>query len=320
MGRPLPPQHAADGAPASDERPAPWITVLTPTYNRAGTLPRVHGSLAAQTFRDFEWLIVDDGSADGTRALVEKWRADGAFPIRYVYQSNGGKPAAVNTGVREARGCFTLILDSDDACVPHALQTLHDVWESIPEGERHQFSGVTVHAIGPDGRRVGSAFPERALDAHPYEMAFRHGVRGEKWGCHRTALLRETPYLSTPGERWVPEALVWNRLGRRYLVRHANVELRLYEPNPDGITAQIRGLMLRNPNGTAQFYNELQSLPIGLRWRVGAAIRYVRFALHARRSLGRVVAESVAPALTVAALPAGALARALDRLRAGRGR
>ena len=92
------------------------FTVFTPTYNRARTLERVYSSLEAQTFRDFEWLIVDDGSTDGTRALVYEWQRQGSFAIRYFWQENRGKHVAFNVAVRESRGEFFLPLDSDDAC------------------------------------------------------------------------------------------------------------------------------------------------------------------------------------------------------------
>ena len=83
------------------------FTVFTPTYNRASTLPRVYEGLKPQTFRDFEWLIVDDGSRDNTRELVQMWQAEACFPIRYIYQPNRGKPTAFNRGVQEAQGSYS---------------------------------------------------------------------------------------------------------------------------------------------------------------------------------------------------------------------
>src|SRR5216684_1317229 len=112
------------------------FTVFTPTFNRSLTLSRVYESLRLQTFRDFEWLIVDDGSTDGTKGLVEKWQAESAFAIRYIYQENQGKPAAFNHGVQEARGELFLTLDSDDACVPQALERLKCHWDGISPTEK----------------------------------------------------------------------------------------------------------------------------------------------------------------------------------------
>ena len=78
------------------------FTVFTPTFNRAYTLPRVYESLKSQTFKNFEWLIVDDGSSDGTADLVKMWQNEGALTIRYFYQINRGKHIAINRGVSES--------------------------------------------------------------------------------------------------------------------------------------------------------------------------------------------------------------------------
>src|SRR5690554_1988606 len=110
------------------ENRAPAITVFTPTYNRAHTLPRLYQSLLDQIFRDFEWLIVDDGSTDGTKELVEGWIAEAAIQIRYIYQPNGGKHTAFNRGVREARSPLFASIDSDDMGLPHTLEAYFREW------------------------------------------------------------------------------------------------------------------------------------------------------------------------------------------------
>src|SRR5689334_13163243 len=96
------------------------ITVFTPTFDRRDLLARVHQSLRAQTFRDFEWLIVDDGSSDGTAAAAGAWEAASDFPIRYIRQPHAGKHRAYNLAIREARGRLFAVLDSDDTITPRA--------------------------------------------------------------------------------------------------------------------------------------------------------------------------------------------------------
>src|SRR5215469_10868819 len=108
------------------------ITVMTPTFNRAHTLRRAHASLQAQSLSDFEWLVVDDGSTDGTDELIDELRADSSFPIRYIRQEHAGKHVARNRAVALACGSFFVGLDSDDWFLPAALETLKKVWESIP--------------------------------------------------------------------------------------------------------------------------------------------------------------------------------------------
>src|SRR5260370_42528889 len=140
------------------------FTVFTPTFNRSQTLSRVYEGLRLQTFRDFEWLIVDDGSTDGTKELVEKWQTESAFLIRYIYQENQGKPAAFNHGVQQARGELFVTLDSDDACVPQALERLKYHWDGIPTAEKDKFSAVAVGCACQNGRVVGDEVPPCGLD------------------------------------------------------------------------------------------------------------------------------------------------------------
>src|SRR5581483_7740515 len=146
-------------APPEVSSPRYTFTVFTATYNRAYTLPRVYHSLCSQTFRDFEWLIVDDGSTDNTPELISQWQNAGNLPIRYLRQENRGRHVAFNRGVREAQGALFLNCDSDDACVPHALERFMYHWENIPLTERDGFSAVTALCMDTDGKIMGDKFP-----------------------------------------------------------------------------------------------------------------------------------------------------------------
>ena len=117
------------------------FTVFTATYNRAGCLKRVFDSLTQQTYHDFEWLIVDDGSVDETQEVVKTFQATATFPIRYIRKGHEGKPAAWNLGVSEARGGLFVSADSDDAFLPQSLERLLAMWETIPIRDRNKFRG-----------------------------------------------------------------------------------------------------------------------------------------------------------------------------------
>ena len=131
------------------------FTMLTPTFNRAHTLPRVWDSLRAQTLRDFEWVVVDDGSTDGTEALVRGWASEASFPVVFLRQENMGKHVAMNRGVAASSGRLIAVLDSDDACTPEALERFAFHWSSIPEERRPEFYGVVCHCKDVNGRRIG---------------------------------------------------------------------------------------------------------------------------------------------------------------------
>lgn len=233
------------------------FTVFTPTYNRANTLPRVYESLKSQTFRDFEWLIVDDGSTDKTQDLVNAWRAEATFPIRYIYQKNQGKPAAYNRAVPQARGELFLFIDSDDACFPTALQRLKFHWENIPMDQRDKFSAVTVLCEDQHGKLCGEKFPRDILDSDSVEMFMTYRTPGEKWGFQRTDVLRQFPFPALPRERFVPESVVWLALSRKYKTRFVNEVLRVYYTN-DGGTDNLSSL--KTPGivwGRAYFHRQV---------------------------------------------------------------
>jgi glycosyltransferase involved in cell wall biosynthesis/SAM-dependent methyltransferase len=302
------------------------FTVFTPTYNRADTLPRVYESLAAQSFRDFEWLVCDDGSTDGTRALVEGWIREAAFPIRYFRQPNQGKHVAYNNGVRRARGELFLTLDSDDACVPQALERFKRLWESIPEPDREQFSAVTALCVDQHGHLVGDRFPFDPTDSDSLEIRYRFKVRGEKWGFQRTSVLREFPFPVLDGARHVPPSVVWSAIARRYKTRYVNEVLRIYyvaERSDQLSRAQAR---VKNARGLALWHGSV--LDHDLRWfRVaplrlaGSAVNYVRYSLHAgcrpAQALRRLTLWR-ARALALLTSPIGVGVYLRDR-RAGRG-
>lgn len=176
------------------DRPGVLFTVLTPTFNRTHTIERVFHSLRLQTCRDFEWLVVDDGSTDHMARLIEEWQRDADFRIIDLHQANAGRHVAFNTGVRAARGTLVVPLDSDDGCVPEALDHLRQAWEAIPAADRDGFVGVNCTCLRPDGRRYGKPLSEPVFDADARTVYFRLDVRQELWGCARRDALRARPF------------------------------------------------------------------------------------------------------------------------------
>lgn len=269
------------------------FTIFTPTYNRAATLSRVYESLRGQTFTDFEWLIVDDGSTDRTADLVSTWLRTSSFPIRYLYQENQGKHVAFNRAVAEARGKLFLTFDSDDECRPHALDRFKYHWDSIPQADRQSFTGVTALCVDQHGRLVGDRFPLDPTDSDSLEILHRWKVRGEKWGFHRTDILRLYPFPVIPGYRdVVPEAIVWNAIARKFKTRFVNETLRVYYLDElgrvDHLSRPISGAKIAP--GRVLFYRSLLIHDMG--WCVHnprafwiAAGQYSRFSFHSGRGL-----------------------------------
>lgn len=256
----------------------PFITILTPTYNRASLLPRLFDSLLRQTNKDFEWIVVDDGSTDDTREVVAnlKEKCGGAFPMGYVYKANGGKHMAINIGAERARGELLFIADSDDLLTDDALETVANSWHDISDDK--SFAGIAGLDIAMDTREViGSGLPQEHIDCNAIDIRYRHHVTGDMKEVFRTEVLREFPFPEFAGERFCPEQLVWFRMARRYRLRYINKPIYIADYQPDGITAGITRARMRNPSASMLTYAELTECPVPFLVKVKAAINFWRF-------------------------------------------
>lgn len=264
------------------------FTVLTPSYNRAHTLERVYRSLCEQTCQDFEWVVVDDGSTDGTRELVQGWQQQAPFPIRYAWQENRHKKAAFNHGVALAQGELVVALDSDDTLLVNALYDMAQIWADIPLQERAGYVGITGLCVRPDGKVVGDMFPKDVFDASALDISFRYHVRGEKFGCLSTAVLRRFPFPDQI-DGFVPESLVWRAIARAgYKNRFVNIVFRVYHDSPDSLSVQGKtsqqhalGLWLLAQDTVVKCLPWFRYEPKAF---LMAAARYTRFGLHLRAS------------------------------------
>lgn len=300
----------------------PRITVLTPTFNRAGLLPCAYASLVAQTQQDFEWLIVDDGSQDGTQDAVTEWSMQSPFPLRYVWQENSGKHVAINHGARLALGQLVLILDSDDWFLPEAVERVLYWWSTIPEEERGQFAGVAGLCVTPAGDVIGTRFPREVMDSDSVEIRVRHRVKGDKCEVWRRDVLCQFPFPENLG-RFVTEALIWNRIARQYKLRFVNEAWKVTEYQAGGLSARSAELRARSPEAARLYYREFaetgdQQLP-ALR-RVREYANFARFSLHAHISPAQQAAEVRWKSLWATGFPIGFLAywRDLRELRGAR--
>lgn len=230
------------------------ITVFTPTYNRAYILENLYRSLQRQSFRDFEWLVVDDGSGDDTDRLVAGWMAEeNPFPIRYVRQENGGKCRAINHGLKLAQGELFFTVDSDDYLTDDALEKV-DRWErELPKDGN--FCGVAGNLGTAPDTTPNTPLPGEYYDGNAFD---RYGiVDGERAMVFYTAVHRQYLYPEFPGEKFMTEGVAWNRMAQDgYKLRFFNDIIWIYEFKADGLTKAGYDLFLNNPQGTGLFFRE----------------------------------------------------------------
>ncbi len=285
----------------------PLITVFVPTFNRAHLLGRVFESLKVQTFKDFEWVIVDDGSRDNTKDLVEGWQQHSPFEIQYLRKANGGKHTAINPGVDLARGEFMVILDSDDWLAPNALERLLELWHKIPDQSR--YSGVVGLCAHPDGRVIGDRFPQDVFDSNAVELTHAHQVHGDKISLSRIDVMREFPFPFQDLRGLVTEALVWNRIAQKYQERYVNEIFAYKEYLEEGLTDRALELQIKAAPATLLYHLELSQAKQHLPWtiRLKSLANYVRFSLHAGHGALKTVRDSGSSLKCLTLLPLGAL-------------
>ncbi len=204
------------------------FTLFTPVFNRERVIERVWHSIRAQTFRDFEWVCVDDGSTDGSLAQLESFRAAADFPMTVLrLEKNSGKHFAWNHAVAIARGELFVPCDSDDEFDADTLEFFAARWDELTAAERAGASGINVLCRdAATDAIVGTPFPGAPRWSDNLELHYRLGVRGEKWGCIRTDLLRARPFPTVPG--YYPESYLWFSLARTHRVLCLNRALRTY--------------------------------------------------------------------------------------------
>lgn len=283
---------------------APTFTVITPTYNRRHTLQKAYDALVAQTFKDFEWIVVDDGSTDGTADLVAQWSPD--FPIVYHRQANGGKPSAVNVGLREARGSYVVVLDDDDLAAPEALAVFVEVFSSAPA----DVGLVGCLTMSSSGRINGSRLAADTVDMTHLDAYARHRVTGDKWLAFKADVAKAFPYPVYGAERFVSEGIVFNRMSRAgYKVRYVNRPLLVHDYLSDGLTQNHLRLKANNPIGFIAYHVENVSgrdAAVSPYYLKSAANYYALLLLGAKRPL-------VTALLLIAAMPLGIAKGFLDR-------
>lgn len=256
------------------------ITVFTPAYNRADLLHVAYDSLCRQTVihggvSPFEWLIVDDGSTDNTEDVVKVFCQEGKIPVRYFRKPNGGKHTAINYGAQRAFGELFMILDSDDSLPSDAIDIVLSQYENVRD--RKDLAGVCGLMAHHDGQRIGSGFPSDGMYLNSIEMRYRYNVTGDLMEVWRTDVLKEFPFPEYDGERFCPEALVWNRIAGKYRLHCFNKIVYYRDYLDDGLTANIMRVRHNSPLASMNMYSELAHLDIPFVQKLKASVNFWRF-------------------------------------------
>lgn len=235
------------------------ITIFTPTYNRRNLLPRLFDSLSKQTCFDFEWIIVDDGSTDGTEEYFkELLKNKYDFKITYIKQPNGGKHRAINKGVGLANGEAFIIVDSDDYLIESAVGKIKNWLTTLDD--THKFAGVSGLRGYSLDKSIGNKLNNEFIDATNLERR-RKGLLGDKAEVYFTSVLKKYPFPEFENENFLSEEVVWNAIASDgYYIRWFNEIIYICDYLDGGLTKNGNEKYIKNPLGVLYWAKQMLAL------------------------------------------------------------
>lgn len=243
--------------------PNPTLTIFTATYNRGYLIEKLYRSLQRQSVFDFEWLVVDDGSQDGTKVLFDQWCKEiNPFPIRYYYQENSGLIRALNKGVILAEGRYLAKIDSDDYVTDDYARNILSWLKDLPLKEKvYAVGGLRVTPDGAPLKGIWPRIPGDYLDATDLERP-RYDLDADMSEAWNLEILRKYPFPVWEGEKFAPEQIVFHQIALDgYKIRWYNVPVCICEYQEGGLTKGAGALEKQNPMGYAMMYNHKLKIP-----------------------------------------------------------
>jgi len=233
------------------------ISVLTPTYNRAESLEKLYTSLVVNSNSNiqFEWLVMDDGSTDRTKIVVENFIKQNIVDIKYFYQENQGKMVAVNNLMKEVTGDIVFTCDSDDYLVTGAFDIIKKYADKLLNDE-------TVYALvflkkSEHGKISGRKFSESLHRSDMFSLYFRENMTGEKVLVFKTEIRKKFKHELEADEKFVTESRMYHKMDRDYDIIGINEALEIGDYRSDGYTKNILATFTNYPLGYYMYFKEI---------------------------------------------------------------
>jgi len=276
------------------------ITIFTPTYNRAHTLPRLYRSLKDQTIKDFIWLIVDDGSQDGTNNLVKNWIEENSIKIEYYKQENSGKSMAHNKGVELTKTELFTCVDSDDFLISTATEDIITFWN---KRDNLKSVGILAYKGLANGKSI-TTMENKYVESTTLKNAYsRLGLRGDTMLIFSTDIVSKYKFPDYQGEKFVPEAFLYDLVdqdGELLILPNIMYKCEYLE---DGYTNNMAKLLSRNPRGYLAYIKNRLILDISWNDKVMDTIRYTAMCIFSNER--QRISKSIYPILTLVTYPLG---------------
>lgn len=260
------------------------ISILTPAYNRGEKLNKLYTSLLVNNNSnvDIEWLVMDDGSTDKTKYIVTNFIKQNIINIKYYYQENKGKMAALNNLVRYATGDVIIECDSDDYFTVGAFDTIAKYIGKLQDG----IYALVFLKYDQNGNNMGNNFPENLHRSDMFSLYFRENVTGEKALVFNSYIRKQFEYKLEADEKFVTEARMYHQMDLEYDVICINEPIMICEYQKDGYSKNILKVFKENPLGYYEYFREILEMDLAgvtLKKRLYIYKHYILFSILAER-------------------------------------
>ena len=234
------------------------ISILTPTYNREKELLNLYRSLCEQKNKNFEWVVIDDGSLDDTYNVISDLKKNAPFNIKIFKKENGGKHKALNYGYEYCYYKYICLMDSDDTYSSDAIEIFINEWKIYDKDEEI----CAISALCQDERKrvIGKIFPDyKIIDDH-INLTYNLNINGDKFESYRKDVLQKYKFPEIEGENFLTEAVVWNKIAEKYKKVCINEIVGTHIYLNDGLSKKLKYLHKKNPIGSMIFYKSIITL------------------------------------------------------------
>lgn len=261
-------------------------------------------SLQKQTVKDFEWLVVDDGSTDGTKNLITQLQEKSDFPIRYIHKSNGGKHTALNVGIQTICSELTFIVDSDDYVTEDAIESILKIHKKYRL--QNNICGYAFLRAFPDGKVNGKKFEvDEKIGSYIDVRVNGDDTSADKAEVFKTHCLKEFPFPEYPNEKFLGEDLVWVRMARKYEMVHINKAIYVGNYLEDGLTNNRRKHNIASPVGCMHRAEEFMESDLKTRYRIKGGLQYIVYGRFAGVKVVDLIRKSRHKVLATVCTPGG---------------
>lgn len=281
----------------------PTLTIFTPAYNRAYTIHKCYESLKRQTCKDFKWLVIDDGSTDNTKEVIQNYIDENIIDIQYIYQKNQGMHGAHNTAYKNIDTELNVCIDSDDYMPDDAVEKIINFWNKNKSDKIAGFIGLDAYE---NGEIIGDKFPENIKKTTLFEINNKYKIPGDKKIVYRTEISKEYQYPIFENEKYVGLAYKYYKIDEEYELALMNEVLCIVEYLEDGSSRNMLNQYKKNPKGFAFYRIEnMKNSRANLKFKIKENIHYVSSSLISKNR--KFLKESPCKILTIFSIPLGVL-------------